>query len=422
MTRPPVHEPLPLGAGRYVVPANRADLLADRRPLTPPVVSVVIPYYRQQDRLDLVLTALAVQTHPRDRLEVVVADDGSPRPPDLGALGPEIASRVVRQADEGFRAAAARNLGARAAGGSVLCFLDGDTVPEPDYVRAASRLPALVPDALVTGRRRHADLTGLPPRAVQRWLSTGQDPPPEIPAPRWLADLHESSRDLAELDRHSYRAVISAVLSCSADLFTELGGFDESFTAYGGEDWELGYRALNAGAVLAHEPAAVAWHDGVDWGARLAADQARAAAQKEVETTMLARLIPGLETLGVGPPDVLITVAAPAEVTVAAAATYRADPGLDCAVGCSAEGARARVWIHLVGDTELPGAEVLRRLVARVGPGLVGRSTLRDPAGWQATAYAAPALRRAERWAGRLPSDDLLADLFGAECRDAGLR
>lgn len=37
---------------------------------------------------------------------------------------------------------------------------------------------------------------------------------------------------------------------------------------YGGEDWELAHRAWLAGAEPAHEPAAVAWHDGPDAGAR----------------------------------------------------------------------------------------------------------------------------------------------------------
>lgn len=408
MSRPP----LALGPDRYVLPANRADLLADRRPLTPPMVSVVIPYYREQAGLDLVLAALAVQTHPADRLDVVVADDGSPQPPDLAALGPDITGRVVRQPDEGFRAAAARNLGARAATGTVLCFLDGDTVPEPDYVRAASRLPALVPDALVTGRRRHAQLTGLAPWEVVRWLTTGAGAPPEIPAPRWLDDLHEASRNLAELDRHSYRAVISAVLSCSADLFAELGGFDESFTSYGGEDWEFGYRALNAGAVLAHEPAAVGWHDGPDWGAR-GDDPVAARAEKAGEDAALARLIPGIGAPFSSPADVLITVDAPDDVRASATASYQADPGLDCA----GDGSRARVHLHVAGDGSLPAADVLRRLVERVGPGRLGRSTLCGDAGWVATAYAVPALRRARRWAAQCPAADLLADLFGAECR-----
>ena len=98
-----------------------------------PLVSVVIPHYRSPRSLALVLTALELQDHPLDRLEVVVADDGSPEPPEPGDR--PYAMGVVRQEDLGFRGAAARNLGARASHGQLLLFLDQDTVPEPSYVR-----------------------------------------------------------------------------------------------------------------------------------------------------------------------------------------------------------------------------------------------------------------------------------------------
>ena len=140
-----------VGAHRPVVPANRWDLLADHWPNAAPTVSVVVPYYESQRQLDLVLTGLSLQTHPAHRLQVVVADDGSRLSPDLAAAG-QLDCRCVRQPDMGFRAAAARNLGAAAAEGQILAFLDADTIPEPDYVRQISRLPALLASALVVGR------------------------------------------------------------------------------------------------------------------------------------------------------------------------------------------------------------------------------------------------------------------------------
>ena len=47
-----------------------------------------------------------------------------------------------------------------------------------------------------------------------------------------------------------------------------MGGFDDSLRDYGGEDWDVAARAFNNGAVLVHEPRAVAWHDGPDWAGR----------------------------------------------------------------------------------------------------------------------------------------------------------
>ena len=85
---------------------------ADRRP----DVSVVVTHYDAADRLALVLAGLAAQTLTAARFEVVVVDDGSPAPPVLPDQ--PYALRLVRQDDRGFRAAAARNLGAAATTGA----------------------------------------------------------------------------------------------------------------------------------------------------------------------------------------------------------------------------------------------------------------------------------------------------------------
>ena len=42
------------------------------------MVSVVVPHYADLVGLDRCLATLAAQTYPRDRVEIVVADNGSP--------------------------------------------------------------------------------------------------------------------------------------------------------------------------------------------------------------------------------------------------------------------------------------------------------------------------------------------------------
>lgn len=276
---------------RWVVPGNRFDLLP--APSTPPEVTAVVLHYRDPERLALVLAGLRRQTHPAPRLQVVVADDGSvPLPP----VPDDVV--LVTQEDRGFRAAAARNLGAAAADGEVLCFLDGDTVPEPGYVAAAVAWPAVGTDVLVVGRRRHTDLTGWGPDRLGAWFDGGPAPR-ELTEPRWLRDAYAGSRDLLDADDRSYRHVISAVLTVHRDLFAATGGFDPTFTGYGGEDWEFAHRAWVAGAVLAHRHDAVAWHDGPDWGER-EGGTAAGRAQKERETAELARRIPDHVARGEG--------------------------------------------------------------------------------------------------------------------------
>ncbi|WP_308161195.1 glycosyltransferase [Dietzia psychralcaliphila] len=247
-------------------------------------VDVVIPYYRDQRMLDRILSALRRQTDLAQPPRVIVADDGSPTPP---TVPPEVT--VVRQADLGFRASAARHLGAGAGDGELILFLDGDTVPGPGYV--ATLLAALDgnPDLLVVGRRRYGRFADLadPDRA-------DLDPAEVLPDPAWPASFYAETEDLTR-DEGGWRAglwrgVLSAVFGLHRRLYDLSGGFDPDIVGYGGEDWDLAWRCEQVGGRLRHVPDAVAWHDGPDWGGR-AEDDPDHLAQKNAESARLAPLI-----------------------------------------------------------------------------------------------------------------------------------
>ncbi|WP_424464311.1 glycosyltransferase family 2 protein [Pseudoclavibacter helvolus] len=423
------------------MPGNRWDLVEAREAAEAAAatrVSVIVAHFEQQAELDRTLAALARQTHPTHLLEVIVVDDGSREPPLVpGGV------RLLTQDNLGFRAGAARNLGARAAQGEILCFLDADTAPEPDYVARMAALPSVLPEAVVAGRRRHADFTGVGADApVER-----AGPARELPEPAWLIDAYRASRNLLEADDRSYRFVIGAVFSCTRWFFDEMGGFDEDFRGYGGEDWEWAHRAWLAGAVFAHDPEAVAWHDGPDWAGR-SADDARRQEHKNRETLLLAQKI-GVEgsrphALATAAPDVVAVLrAAPSEAAAFVCVDsllqqlpqarvvvpaelhplFSADPRVVASPG-GADRGRVRIElataVHFAGPERevpevlerperpgepgspaAPGApqklQALQRLqgaVARVGIGTLGAVRI----GPHVVVRSERALRREERW------------------------
>nr|WP_296765716.1 glycosyltransferase [Rhodococcus sp. (in: high G+C Gram-positive bacteria)] len=435
--------PRRLDDGRIVLPDNRWDLAGE--PENTPTVSVVIPYYEQPRQLGLVLEALTAQDYPRELLDVVIADDGSAAPPVVDRWMSHLSITTVRQENLGFRAAAARNLGAGHSTGSVLCFLDADTVPAPDYVRRAVRLPSVAPDVMVVGRRKHADLSSLDPRTVASWIGDNSlRAGVHTDEPRWLVDGYQRTADLLEPGWDGYKYMISAVLTCSRELFDDVGGFDSAFVGYGGEDWEFANRAFMMGAVFAHEPDALAWHDGPDWGQRSVVDRV---ADKNAEALTLAPLItdPRARTTGLRYwiPDFVVLV----DVRGHTAASLSLTIGGVVAAGDSA------VW--LVGDdsgdlyrelriddsrvrsgsperailsrcrfvVEVSGRvrfspDALGRLADAVGPGRVGEVHVDFDAAdcGSLNLQSSRAIHRARRWFGTAGVSEraMREDLFGS--------
>jgi hypothetical protein len=429
--------------GGLAVPDNRWDLVRDeveaaraRRDVS---VAVVIPYFEQPRQLAILYAALERELANAPDVEVVVVDDGSAcRPPAPPAT---LRASVLRQADFGNRTAAARNRGVRATAADVLVFLDADTIPAAGYLSTIVAWPAILPDAIVVGRRRHADLGSLDDEVALAWARSGTGDPPcaELPGPQWLADGYAASADLLHADDRSYRYVISSVMACRRALFDDVGGFDGSLREYGGDDWDLAARAFNNGAVLVHEPRAVAWHDGPDWAGRSGDGRAR-----NGQTVRMAERITDPPGRGAGVvhrwPEtvvrlrgchdddlVIATVASVLEAVVdvrvhvdhlgrRATGFFAHDPRVQ--VGAVADG----VELHARTQVELTGPAVWHRgalhaALEVVRPGLTGRLTLTDAAGPVATVTATRALGRMRR-AGRT-DDETLARWFGATSRPA---
>jgi GT2 family glycosyltransferase len=432
--------PFPVGDGRFTVPGNRFDLLP--RPSRPPTVSVILPFYDQQPQFERLLAGVALQSGPAEVVEVLVGDDGSPEPPVVPDWydGPPV--RVESQPDRGVRPAAARNLAAAAARGEVYVFLDADMVPSPGYVDAAAALPAVCPEALVVGTRHHYDLAGCDHAAVTDWLTGRSGSPPRLDDPRWLDDGYRGSRHLLDLDARSYQWVIGAVTTVAAPLFRELGGFDDSIDVYGGEDWDLAFRAVHAGAVLAHVDA-VAFHDGPDWRGRVGPN-----GSKNPERRALIERIPSLDDgiwtaeplvdvvidVGGWDPDAALVTAADVlraaagglRLTVvgadpATAALLRGDPRVVLDRPAPSSGRTAlRCEVRVPVETQ-PGS--FHDLLRATGPDTPGRVRVVDADGVLLHAESARVGNRVRRWSGAgLDADALFGPEVVLDADDGGVR
>jgi len=218
-----------------------------------PLISVVLTTYNRSDALAVVLAALQRQTD-KD-FEVVIADDGSQ--PAHRARIREAANRCsfalayVWHPDVGFTVARARNLGVAQSRGSYLILLDGDCVPDVDFIAQHRRL--MQTGFLVNGSRcllspdftqrvlgGSIDIVG---RSWQYWLQQWRTGYASKIAPR-LRVPDVGMRIESDFRWHGIR-------SCNMGLwrsdFEVVNGFDSSFQGWGHEDADLVLRMFHAG-------------------------------------------------------------------------------------------------------------------------------------------------------------------------------
>jgi len=236
--------------------------------LTPSLrCSVIIPTYNRRFLLDQTLKALTQQNFS-EGFEVIVADDGSSDQSDrvVHAFRRKLNVRYYWQPDAGFRAAAARNLGLRHARGETIIFLDCGVIPHPSCVQSHVSTHDSHPSAAVVGYVygldiQHPSVTNCPPGAmdimnIEQCRNSATSPE--------RADVREPLYKFCqdELTRLGAPWLVFWTCNVSAKLrdLKRVGGFDEKFESWGGEDIELGYRLHHAGVSLKLIRSAMAVH------------------------------------------------------------------------------------------------------------------------------------------------------------------
>jgi GT2 family glycosyltransferase len=212
-----------------------------------PTFSIVVPTYQRPDALRATLAALVGLDYPTDRYEVIVIDDDASDERTAKLVDAHRCGGVeLSFATQSHRgAAAARNHGARLAGGDLLLFCDDDIVVDPNHLHAHLAARAAHSDALVNGAW---EFTAAVHEALAR-----------TPFGRYRLELErkfqaDATGRVLEGGCIEMAMLGSWDLSLPRKLFWDLGGFDERFPAAGAEDQDLSLRARAAGALLLLDP------------------------------------------------------------------------------------------------------------------------------------------------------------------------
>lgn len=215
-----------------------------------PDLSVIVLTYNRARLLPDCLDSLVAQTYPAERLEIVVADDGSSDvTPDVVAAYSRRHAQVRSVRHEHRGIPATRNLGLRHARGAIVAIVADDYILDPSYAERVVRFFlenadariirfGIVPARYDAGSRvSHSYYRA----SVLRGLAMAVDPAPLRRTPEVPGE---------PTTRHELDA--SGAAAFRREVFEQVGVFDESLAR--AEDSDLTVRLRRAGIPIHFDP------------------------------------------------------------------------------------------------------------------------------------------------------------------------
>ena len=208
-----------------------------------PSITLVVNTYESPLALAKVLAALARQRVPAT--EIIVADDGS------GESTKAVIERAIqqfnlplrhcRQENQGFRRAVILNKAIAMAKGDYLVFLDGDCVPEREFV--ADHIALAEQGSWVQGRRAFVEQS-----SVEKFVPTTRCVWSFVLAGK-LTGIPKALRLPFPIVKRGNQQ--RGILGCNLGIWREdllaVNGYDETFIGWGREDADLANRLYHLG-------------------------------------------------------------------------------------------------------------------------------------------------------------------------------
>jgi GT2 family glycosyltransferase len=195
-------------------------------------VSIIIPVFQRTEWVAQCIERLIEQDF-NGEAEIIVVDDGSPNKAEIRKMIKQYSENKIRVhyvRNKHAGPAAARNYGVHYSSGTILCFLDDDSLTDRLWLQEiTARFHADESTAVVSGRILSLEQYDSLSFALEKAVYSGK---------------HWATCNIA------YRR----------DVFETLGGFDETFPEPSWEDNDLGLRARWAGYGHVYNEKAIIYH------------------------------------------------------------------------------------------------------------------------------------------------------------------
>ena len=198
------------------------------------MISVIIPFYNDHQAIQKCLAALAAQTLPLDRFEVIVVDNGSSPPLNESITPPPFACFIQEPRTGSY---AARNTGVKNSRGDILIFTDADCIPTPNWLSTAAQF-----------FQDHTDIDAIG-GVVQLTPSAQRSVAEDL-------ELCFAFRQEETISTGGYS--VTANLAVRKAAFESTGPFNEQL--YSGGDREWGLRANHNGLRMQYVPELIVCH------------------------------------------------------------------------------------------------------------------------------------------------------------------
>ena len=209
---------------------------------TPTTISVVLPVRNEEKRMAAVLRVLIAQRYPKDQYEIIVVDgDSRDRTREVAAEQAQQSPVPIRCLSNPARlSSAARNLGAQAARGEVIVYVDGHChIESADWLADTARLMNLTGSDCLCRPQPLAALEGNRTAEV-------------VAAARASSFGHAADSTIFDTFGERFLNPTSSGAVYHRSVFKRVGYFDERFDAC--EDLDFNYRVHAAGLLAYSSP------------------------------------------------------------------------------------------------------------------------------------------------------------------------